>query len=197
MADSLWQGVLLCLFGYVVGSIPFAILISKTMRLSDPRSYGSMNPGATNVLRSGNKKAAALTLIGDCLKGWFVVWISHFFVDGAWLAAIAFATFFGHIYSLFLKFKGGKGVATSLGVLIGLSPWLGLGLAATWLVVFALSKYSSLAALVSAFSAPIWSYFLLPVSQWGWIILMVVFLIYRHKNNLKKLLSGKEDKMQA
>ena len=144
---------------YLLGSISFAVLVSKIFRLADPRTYGSKNPGATNVLRSGNKLAAVLTLIGDCAKGWLAVWSAlqldeQFALGEAGIALIALAVFLGHLWPVFLRFAGGKGVATALGVLLGLNPILGLATLVTWMVIAYAFRYSSLAALVSAVFAP-------------------------------------------
>lgn len=189
---------------YLLGSLPFAVIVSRALGLADPRSYGSGNPGATNVLRSGNKKAALLTLIGDAAKGWFAVWtVSR--LGGWWLPAemlplaltlVAVAVFIGHVFPLFLRFKGGKGVATAAGVLLGLSPWLGAGTIAAWLVVAVLSRYSSLAAVCAAIFAPlasVWLFgFRLPVLG---VLAMSIILIWRHSDNIKRLLAGTESKI--
>ena len=163
--SSLLFAVVFAVAGYLIGSISFAIISSKLLNLDDPRSYGSGNPGATNVLRSGNKKAAIITLLGDLLKGYLAVFVSIKIVEqwqlSPWLVTIAaIAVFLGHIYSVMLGFKGGKGVATGIGVLLALSPVLGLICIVTWLLVAILFKYSSLAAIVSAAMAPIYYLFL-------------------------------------
>ncbi|WP_052019188.1 glycerol-3-phosphate 1-O-acyltransferase PlsY [Pelistega indica] len=174
---------------YLMGSIPFAILVSRLFGLQDPRHFGSGNPGATNVLRSGNKKAAVLTLIGDAFKGWLAVFItSQFFAqDNLAISLVAVAAFLGHVYSIFLGFKGGKGVATGIGVLLGLDPSLALILIVIWLLVALLFKYSSLAALVAAGSAP-FLYLTLNFSSPSFsseilvaIAFISLFLIYKHK----------------
>ena len=152
------------LAAYLIGSLSFAVLVSRVMGLADPRSYGSQNPGATNVLRSGNKAAAALTLLLDAIKGWLPVWALGRY-GSAWglaegtLAMVALAAFVGHVWPVFFRFKGGKGVATAAGVLFGIDPWLGLATLATWLIVAFFTRYSSLAALASAVFAPAY-YFL-------------------------------------
>ncbi|WP_071058019.1 glycerol-3-phosphate 1-O-acyltransferase PlsY [Pelistega sp. MC2] len=188
---------------YLMGSIPFAILVSRLFGLQDPRHFGSGNPGATNVLRSGNKKAAILTLIGDAFKGWLAVFItSQFFVqDNLSISLVAVAAFLGHVYSIFLGFKGGKGVATGIGVLLGLDPSLALILIVIWLLVALLFKYSSLAALVAAASAP-FLYLTLNFSSPSFsseifvaIAFISLFLIYKHKKNIHNLLIGKESKI--
>src|SRR5512145_1718804 len=147
---------------YLIGSVPFAILMSKAFGLADPRTYGSGNPGATNVLRSGKKAAAVLTLLGDAAKGWVAVFAAIKLAphDGQGLlmvALVSLAVFLGHVFPVFLKFKGGKGVATALGVLLALSGWLGLAVLATWLLVAVVFRYSSLSALVAAIAAPVYA----------------------------------------
>lgn len=204
--SSLLFAVVFAVAGYLIGSISFAIISSKLLNLDDPRSYGSGNPGATNVLRSGNKKAAIITLLGDLLKGYLAVFVSIKIVEqwqlSPWLVTIAaIAVFLGHIYSVMLGFKGGKGVATGIGVLLALSPVLGLICIVTWLLVAILFKYSSLAAIVSAAMAPIYYLFLNTSSgtfMWPWfvaILFVVSWLIYKHKKNIDNLLHGKESKI--
>lgn len=141
--------VLFVIAAYLVGSVSFALVFSKIFGLADPRTYGSGNPGATNVLRSGNKLAALLTLVGDAAKGWFAVWVAFHFgpdfqLDETGIAMVCVAVFLGHLFPVFARFKGGKGVATALGVLLGISPWLGLLVLVTWLCVAVLTRYSSL-----------------------------------------------------
>ncbi len=147
---------------YLLGSVSFAVLMSKAFGLADPRTYGSGNPGATNVLRSGKKAAAALTLLGDAAKGWLAVFLAIYFAphddQGLLLVAlVALAVFIGHVFPIFLKFKGGKGVATALGVLLALSVWMGLAVLATWLLVAVVFRYSSLSALIAAIAAPVYA----------------------------------------
>lgn len=200
--------VVAVLAAYLVGSLSFAVIVSKLMGLNDPRSYGSKNPGATNVLRSGNKTAAVVTLLLDALKGWLPValvqWFGkdHGLGDGS-LAAVGLAAFLGHLYPVFFRFKGGKGVATAAGVLFGISWVLGLATLATWLIVAFFSRYSSLAALASAVFAPF--YYLLG-DRAAWyadkrialaILVMSALLVYRHRENISKLLQGKESKLGA
>jgi glycerol-3-phosphate acyltransferase PlsY len=191
--------VLLLIGAYLVGSIPFAIVLSRVFGLNDPRSYGSGNPGATNVLRSGNKAAAALTLLGDCLKGWLVVWIAGklgFDVVAAALAGLA--AFTGHAFSIFLRFKGGKGVATALGVLMGLNLYIALIVLATWLLVALISRYSSAAALVAALVAPVATGFIFGSVPITLIVLTIAaILIWRHAANIRRLLAGTEGKIGA
>ena len=180
---------------YLLGSVSFGILISRAFGLPDPRSVGSGNPGATNVLRSGKKAAAVLTLLGDALKGWLVVWLA--LQSGAlmWVVCwVALAVFIGHLYPIYYGFKGGKGVATALGVMLAVSVWLGLAVLITWLLVFAIFRYSSLAAIIAAALAPIYALFLLrPYRDYVVVILVIsVIIIWRHRSNIRKLLDGTE-----
>lgn len=186
---------------YLLGSVSFAVLVSKVFRLADPRTYGSKNPGATNVLRSGNKLAAVLTLLGDCAKGWLAVWLAIKFdqqlgLGDAGIAAIALGVFVGHLWPVFFRFAGGKGVATALGVLLGLNPILGLATLITWLVVAYAFRYSSLAALLSALFAPFY-YTLLFGTDIKLLAVLVMsgLLIYRHSKNIGNLLAGKESRL--
>lgn len=186
---------------YLLGSVSFAVLMSKAFNLPDPRTYGSQNPGATNVLRSGKKAAAALTLLGDAAKGWLAVWLTIEFTpqDENFLmlvAAVALAVFLGHLFPVFLRFKGGKGVATALGVLLALSGWLGLAAMATWLLVALVFRLSSLAALVAAAGAPVYALLLGLPHEWVLAsFIMSLLLIWRHKSNIKNLLAGKESRI--
>jgi len=183
--------------GYLLGSLPFAVIVSRAFGLADPRSYGSGNPGATNVLRSGNKAAAVLTLVGDAAKGWLAVWLAaHFGAEHAALATIGVAAFLGHVFPVFLGFKGGKGVATAVGVLLGLHWILALAATLTWLLVAVATRYSSLAALLAALEAPFAAWILsdradiaLPVAA------MSLLLIWRHAANIRKLLAGTESRI--
>lgn len=186
---------------YLIGSVPFAVLMSKAFGLADPRTYGSGNPGATNVLRSGKKAAAALTLIGDAAKGWLAVFLAIHFVphDGQGLltvALVALAVFLGHVFPIFLKFKGGKGVATALGVLLALNVWMGVAVLGTWLVVAVVFRYSSLAALVASAVAPV---FAMLIHLRPELVLatatMSLLLFWRHKKNIQNLMTGKESKI--
>lgn len=193
---------------YVLGSIPFAVVVSRLMGLQDPRTFGSKNPGATNVLRTGNKKAALLTLVGDALKGWVAVWlakvlVSNFALETWVIAAAAVAVFLGHLYPVFLGFKGGKGVATALGVLLGLQPLLALATVATWLIVAYASKYSSLAAIMAAIFAPLYYLFggniawrLEPGIAFA-IVVISVMLCFRHSANISRLMKGTEPRIGA
>ena len=186
---------------YLLGSISFAVVTSKLFGLADPRTYGSGNPGATNVLRSGKKAAAALTLFGDAAKGWLAVFLAIHFsppdVSYTMLAAaVALAVFIGHLFPVFLRFKGGKGVATALGVLLALSGWMGLAVLATWLFMALVFRYSSLSALTAAVAAPIYA-ILLGLPQ-EWVLacgILSLLLIWRHKSNIQNLLAGKESKI--
>lgn len=186
---------------YLIGSVSFAVLMSRAFGLADPRTYGSGNPGATNVLRSGKKAAAALTLIGDAAKGWLAVFLAIRFAshdaDGLMLVAlVALAVFLGHVFPIFLKFKGGKGVATALGVLLALNGWLGLAVLGTWLLVAAVFRYSSLAALVAAIAAPVFSMLIqLRPELVMTTAIMSMLLIWRHKGNIQNLMTGKESRI--
>ena len=189
----------LCVAGYLLGSLPFAVIVSRLFGLADPRSYGSHNPGATNVLRSGNKTAAALTLAGDAAKGWLAVWLTltlRLDADPAAAALAGLAAFIGHAFPVFLRFKGGKGVATALGVLLGLSPGLALGAAGCWLLVALLTRYSSLAALVTALLVAIaaWPLFGDPRVA-ACIVMLCAILIWRHESNIRKLMAGTEGRI--
>ena len=193
--------VLFAVAAYLLGSVSFAVVVSRVMGLADPRTYGSGNPGATNVLRSGNKKAAIFTLLGDAAKGWFAVWLAQrlapqFGVGDTGIALVTVAVFLGHLYPVFHRFVGGKGVATAAGVLLALNPWLGLATLATWIIIAGFFRYSSLAALVSALFAPFY-YVLLFGFDWiaGAIAVMSVLLIARHRANITKLLAGKESRI--
>lgn len=179
---------------YLVGSIAFGILVSKLYGLPDPRTVGSGNIGATNVARSGKKMAAVLTLLGDVFKGWFPVWIALQSGMLMWVVSgVGLAVFFGHLYPLYHGFKGGKGVATALGVMLAISSWLGLAALATWLVVFSASRYSSLGAIVAALLAPVYAWYLLPYQDYiVTVVVMSVFLIWRHRTNIQKLIAGTE-----
>jgi len=183
---------------YLMGSVSFAIIASKIFNLPDPRTYGSGNPGATNVLRSGKKAAAVLTLVGDAAKGWLAVFLALHFcpLNNLLIAGVLLAVFLGHLYPIFLRFQGGKGVATALGVLLAINLWVGLGALATWLLVAIVFRLSSLSALVAAVAAPIYIFLLgLPVEWLVASVVMTLLLIYRHKGNIHNLLNGKESKI--
>ncbi len=196
------------LLAYLLGSLSFAVIVSRAMGLKDPRSFGSKNPGATNVLRSGSKAAAVATLLLDGLKGWLPVVLVKWFGrdyglgDGT-VAAVGLAAFLGHLYPVFFRFKGGKGVATAAGVLLGISWVLGVATLATWLIVAFFSRYSSLASLAAAVFAPL---FYLLGDRAAWyvdksIVMVLVaisaLLMYRHRENINKLLKGTESKLGA
>ena len=186
---------------YLIGSLSFAVIVSKYYGMDDPRTYGSGNPGATNVLRSGKKKAAALTLLGDALKGLVAVILARCLQDALNLsdiaiAAVAVAALVGHMWPLFFGFKGGKGVATALGVLLALSPAMALVCAAIWLVMAFGFKVSSLAALTATVAAPLVAFWLMPYPSWAWAtVVIAVLVLYRHKSNIQNLLQGKEGKI--
>ena len=186
---------------YLIGSLSFAVIVSKYYGMDDPRTYGSGNPGATNVLRSGKKKAAALTLLGDALKGLVAVILARCLQDALNLsdiaiAAVAVAALVGHMWPLFFGFKGGKGVATALGVLLALSPATALVCAAIWLVMAFGFKVSSLAALTATVAAPLVAFWLMPYPSWAWAtVVIAVLVLYRHKSNIQNLLQGKEGKI--
>ena len=189
------------LIAYLVGSLSFAVIVSRAMGLSDPRSYGSGNPGATNVLRSGNKLAAVLTLVFDALKGFLPVLLAglygprHGLGEGT-VALVGLAAFLGHLWPVFFRFRGGKGVATAAGVLLALNPWLGLATVLTWWIIAFFFRYSSLAAIVSAAFAPFYQ-----LLVWGAgpvavvVAAMGVLLVWRHSANIQKLMAGTESKL--
>ncbi|BBE10321.1 MAG: glycerol-3-phosphate acyltransferase PlsY [Glomeribacter sp. 1016415] len=190
---------------YGIGSISFAVVVSAAMRLQDPRSYGSKNPGATNVLRSGNTLAAVLTLIGDALKGWLAVWLtaqfvhsfgSQYEVGNEAIGLAALAVFLGHLWPIFFHFKGGKGVATAAGVLFAIHPILGLATAASWLIIAFFFRYSSLAALVAAIFAPLYEILMFGFDSNSIAVLaMSLLLISRHRSNIQNLFAGKEGRL--
>lgn len=190
------------LIAYLIGSVSFAVVFSKLFGLQDPRTYGSGNPGATNVLRSGNKAAAALTLIGDAAKGWFAVWLAFRLEFTPFvIACVAIAVFIGHLYPIFLKFKGGKGVATAFGVMLAVQPLLALATTATWIIIAVFFRFSSLAALTCAVFAPFF-YFFGGMLIWQahfaiGIALSVIalFLLWRHKANIQRLIKGTEPRI--
>ncbi|HPY39382.1 MAG TPA: glycerol-3-phosphate 1-O-acyltransferase PlsY [Thiolinea sp.] len=187
----------LLVLAYLMGSVSTAIITCKLMGLPDPRTAGSNNPGATNVLRVGGKKAAAITLAGDMLKGLIPVLIGHAMgLSYGWLFAIGFAAFLGHLYPIYYKFQGGKGVATALGVYFGINLWAGLCVAAIWLFIAKILKISSLAALIATLLAPLIFYlFTHSASLAGGMLLMTALIWWRHQSNIKNLLSGKEGKI--
>ena len=193
--------LLAALAGYLIGSLSFAVIISRAMGLNDPRTYGSGNPGATNVLRSGNKQAAILTLVFDALKGYVpvlmvVLYGPAFGLGEGTAALVGLAAFLGHLWPVFFRFQGGKGVATAAGVLLGLNPWLGLATLLTWVIIAAFFRYSSLAAIVSAAFAPFYQLLIWdagPIA--GAVAVMGLLLIWRHSANIQKLLKGTESRL--
>jgi acyl phosphate:glycerol-3-phosphate acyltransferase len=201
MDSSTINTIIFTIAAYLIGSISFAVVMSRVFGLSDPRTYGSKNPGATNVLRSGSKKAAIATLVGDCLKGWLAVWLAvrfgdRFGVEDGGVALVALAVFVGHLWPVFFRFVGGKGVATALGVLFGLNVWLGLATLITWLVVAYAFRYSSLAALVAAIFAPFYYGLLFGANEILFaVIVMSALLLIRHGKNIANLLAGKESRI--
>jgi len=196
---------LLIPFAYLIGSISFAVVVSKCMRLPDPYSYGSGNPGATNVLRTGNKRAAVFTLLGDALKGWLAVTVARYVLGDAllmqgtatWiLCGVVIAVFLGHLYPLFHGFKGGKGVATACGILFGINLFLGLATLATWLIVAFFLRYSSLAALAAAVFGSVYFVFLFGFQPMAIALSVVcVLLIWRHRSNIRNLINGTETRI--
>ena len=186
---------------YLIGSISFAVVMSRAFGLSDPRTYGSKNPGATNVLRSGSKKAAIATLVGDAAKGWLAVWLAVKFgpqygIEEGGIALVAIAVFLGHLWPVFFRFVGGKGVATALGVLLGINVWLGLATLATWLIVAYAFRYSSLAALIASIFAPFYYGLLFGADEILFAVAaMSALLLWRHSSNIGNLMAGKESKI--
>ncbi len=197
--------LLLIPLAYLIGSISFAVVVSKCMRLPDPHTYGSGNPGATNVLRTGNKLAAVLTLIGDALKGYFAVMLARVMLGdqsltstmGSWiLCGVVLAVFLGHLFPVFHGFKGGKGVATACGILFGVNVILGAATLATWIIVATFMRYSSLAALAAAIFGPIYFVFLFGFQPMGIALLIVcLLLIWRHRSNICNLMNGTESRI--
>lgn len=203
---ALTYPLLATLAAYLIGSLSFAVLVSRTMGLADPRTYGSKNPGATNVLRSGSKAAAIVTLLLDALKGWVPVvavkwWGEAWGLGDGTVALVGLAAFLGHLYPVFFRFQGGKGVATAAGVIVGFQPWLGLAALATWVIIAFFFRYSSLASIVTAVFAP--AYFLLghrvawdaPGVQVLALAVMGMLLVWRHQENINRLVAGKESKL--
>ena len=204
-AISFAAPVLALVAGYLVGSLSFAVIVSRAMRLADPRTYGSGNPGATNVLRSGSKAAAIITLALDALKGAAAVLLAialagRFGITGdalAWGPGLAgLGAFIGHLWPVYFRFRGGKGVATAAGVLLGLNPWLGLATLATWIIIAAFFRYSSLASLVAAAFAPFYQALIWDVGpEEAVIVVMALLLFWRHAANISKLLAGTESRL--
>ena len=203
--DTTLLTVLAALAAYLVGSLSFAVIVSRAMRLDDPRTYGSKNPGATNVLRSGSRTAAVLTLLLDALKGYVPVALASWYAAGhgfsadrtGWIVAcVGLAAFLGHLWPVFFRFDGGKGVATAAGVLFGISPWLGFATVVTWVIIAAFLRYSSLASLVAAVFAPFFE-----LIVWGggpvamMLIVLAFLLVWRHGANIRQLMAGTEPKL--
>jgi glycerol-3-phosphate acyltransferase PlsY len=199
--------ILMTVAAYLIGSVSFAVVTSKLFGLADPRSYGSKNPGATNVLRSGNKAAALVTLLGDGAKGWLALWLAERYAQQLGVAdanltlavaLVAIGVFLGHLWPVFFRFVGGKGVATALGVLLGLNVYLGLATMVTWLVIAYAFRYSSLASLMAALFAPLYYGFLFGVDEKLWaVMVMSVLLAYRHRQNIANLIAGNEGRLGA
>ena len=189
------------ILAYLIGSLSFAVIVSKLFGLPDPHTYGSGNPGATNVLRSGKKLAALLTLLGDAAKGWFALWLAQRYatdynLPAIAMAGVALAVFLGHLFPIFFRFKGGKGVATAAGILFAINIWLGLATLATWLIIAAFFRYSSLAALLSAVFAPFYTFVLFGLTPYlPAVIVICALLVWRHRENITKLMKGTEGKL--
>ena len=204
---NLTLDLLLIPLAYLIGSISFAVVVSKCMRLPDPHSYGSGNPGATNVLRTGNKIAAVLTLIGDALKGYLAVMLARVLLgdesltstlNSWWLCGVVIAVFLGHLFPIFHGFKGGKGVATACGILFGINWILGLATLGTWIIVAVFMRYSSLAALAAAVFGPVYFVFLFGFQSMSIALLVVCFLlIWRHRSNIQNLMNGTESRIAS
>ena len=190
--------IVLVAAGYLIGSVSFAVVVSHLMGLPSPHSYGSGNPGATNVLRSGSKKAAILTLLGDAVKGGFALWLAQRIgASELVLAAVALAAFLGHLFPLYFHFRGGKGVATAVGILLVMDLKLGFTTLGIWVVVALVTRYSSLAAIVGALAAPVIAVMTLGKSWYALAVLcMALLLIWRHRGNISKLLGGSENRIR-
>ena len=193
--------VILAVAAYLIGSVSFAVIVSRAFRLPDPRTYGSGNPGATNVLRSGRKSAAIITLLGDVFKGWIAVWLAARFaapgdVELTMALAAALAVI-GHMFPAFHRFQGGKGVATALGVLFGIHPYIALGAASTWIIMVGFFRISSLASITAAVFAPFatWMFYGWAHPFFASVVVVAVLLICRHHTNIKKILAGTESKL--
>jgi glycerol-3-phosphate acyltransferase PlsY len=200
-ATSLLSSLVAIALAYLIGSLSFAVIVSRGFRLADPRSYGSKNPGATNVLRSGHRAAAILTLVLDALKGYVPVMLAlalspRFGFGETTVAFVGLAAFLGHLWPVFFRFEGGKGVATAAGVLLAFNPWLGLATLATWVIVAVFFRYSSLASIVAAAFAPFYQLLIWEPSPLALAIaVMSLLLIWRHSGNIRKLLAGTESKL--
>lgn len=195
------DAIIFAAVAYLIGSVSFAVLVSRAFALPDPRSYGSGNPGATNVLRTGKKAAAGLTLLGDCVKGWLAVFLAQRLADTGIaelsMAMAALAVTIGHMYPVFFRFQGGKGVSTALGVLIALNPYLAAGAAATWVIIAFFFRISSLAGLVAALFAPFGALLLYHAGHpFLWSLAMITILLFwRHKANIQNLIAGREGRI--
>ncbi len=195
--------ILALLIAYLIGSLSFAVIVSKLMGLPDPHTYGSGNPGATNVLRTGKKLAAILTLIGDAGKGGFAVWLAQrlaadYGLTPVMLAGVALAVFIGHLFPVFFRFQGGKGVATAAGILFAIHWWLGAATLATWLIIVVFFRYSSLAALAAAAFAPFYVFLMFGLTAYFPAVLLIcILLVWRHRENISKLMNGTESKIGA
>jgi acyl phosphate:glycerol-3-phosphate acyltransferase len=195
------MAIVAALIAYLIGSISFAVAVSRALGLPDPRTYGSRNPGATNVLRTGRRTAAALTLVGDSAKGWLAVFLTEYIFATAVpptykMSLVAVAVVVGHMYPVFHRFRGGKGVSTALGVLLALNGWLALGTLTTWIIIAVFFRISSLAALISAVFAPLFCFLLYGVHPFTAAVgVIALLLIWRHKSNIQDLLAGKEGKI--
>jgi glycerol-3-phosphate acyltransferase PlsY len=193
--------IVFIILAYLLGSISFAVIASWIFRLPDPRTFGSKNPGATNVLRSGNKAAAILTLLGDAGKGWVAVVLAQHLapvwgLDNKVIAAVALLVFLGHIWPVFLRFKGGRGVATAVGVVLGLNLWSGILAIITWIIVALIWRFSSLSALVAATLTPVYAWIFLGSEVSTLVILVIsLLIIWRHKSNISNLVAGKETRI--
>ncbi|CAH9014140.1 glycerol-3-phosphate 1-O-acyltransferase PlsY [Candidatus Nitrosacidococcus sp. I8] len=185
----------LLIAGYILGSLSSAIIVSKLAHLGDPRNYGSGNPGATNILRIGGKRLAAIVLLGDTLKGFFPVWVTGYMSDYPWIiSGVGLAAFLGHLYPVFFNFRGGKGVATGLGVLLGFNWLLGILVLAVWLFVFGYKKISSLSALSAAIAAPFLAWWLISVPAICIVTtIMALLSLWRHRSNIARILNRRED----
>ncbi len=200
--------IVLIVAGYLIGSVSFAVIVSRLLGLPSPHSYGSGNPGATNVLRTGNKTAAILTLLGDAAKGGFALWFAQrisvseygaaYGVGALTLATVALAAFLGHLYPLYFRFRGGKGVATAVGILLVINAAMGSAILGIWVAVALVTRYSSLAAIVAALAAPFVAAAFLGKSWFvGTVLCMALLLLWRHRGNISKLLAGTESRIKA
>jgi glycerol-3-phosphate acyltransferase PlsY len=195
------MAIVVTLIAYLIGSISFAVVVSRAMGLPDPRTFGSGNPGATNMLRTGSNVAAVLTLLGDSAKGWLAVFLTDTLFATAVppsykMSLVAVAVVFGHMYPLFHRFQGGKGVSTALGVLLALNGWLALGTVTTWIIIAVFFRISSLAALISALFAPFFCFLLYGVHPFTAAVgVIALLLIWRHKTNIRNLLAGTEGRI--